>query len=62
MERTPLELAESIDQSRIIARDVRLRGIMFSKGDPDINGPREVEVVERYLSEGSRQQAALRGF
>lgn len=56
LERTPLELAEAVDQSRIIEHDVVLRGVEFSGGYPGINEPREVALVERYLNEDSRQK------
>ena len=59
MSRTPLETAESIDQSRIIEHDVPLHGVEFSKGYPGINEPRDVPVVERYLEEDPVQQAVF---
>jgi 3-deoxy-manno-octulosonate cytidylyltransferase (CMP-KDO synthetase) len=59
MERTPLEVAESIDQSRIIEHDVPLRAVEFAKGYPGINEPREVGVVEKYLAEDPLQLEAL---
>ena len=59
LERTPLELAESIDQSRIIEHDVTLQGVEFSKGYPGINEPREIAPVEAYLRDDARQQAVL---
>ncbi|OGX45680.1 MAG: hypothetical protein A3I71_04360 [Omnitrophica WOR_2 bacterium RIFCSPLOWO2_02_FULL_63_16] len=57
--RTPLELAEAIDQSRMLEHDVVLRGVEFSKGYPGINEPEDVAVVERYLAEDPVQQTAL---
>jgi len=59
MERTPLEIAESIDQSRIIEHDVPLRAVEFAKGYPGINEPREVALVEKYLAEDPSQVDAL---
>jgi 3-deoxy-manno-octulosonate cytidylyltransferase (CMP-KDO synthetase) len=59
MERTPLEIAESIDQSRIIEHDVPLHAVEFAKGYPGINEPREVAVVEKYLAEDPLQLDAL---
>ncbi len=59
MARTPLELAESIDQSRIIEHDVALQTVGFVKGYPGINEPRELELVERYLDEDPLQRAVL---
>lgn len=59
MERTPLEIVESIDQLRIIEHDETIRVVEFSKWYPDINEQGEVELVEKYLSEDPRQQAVL---
>jgi CMP-2-keto-3-deoxyoctulosonic acid synthetase len=59
LERTPLEQAEAIDQSRIIEHDVMLRSVDFRKGYPGINEPREVALVEEYLQTDAVQQAAL---
>lgn len=57
--RAPLEIAESIDQSRVIEHDVMLRGVEFSRGYPGINEPREVGTVQRYLDEDPKQQSVL---
>lgn len=57
--RTPIEIAESIDQSRIVEHDVVLRGVTFTKGYLGINEPREVEMVRAYLSDDPLQQAVL---
>ena len=59
LERTPLEIAESIDQFRVIEHDVPLRAVEFAKGYPGINEPREVWVVEKYLAEDPAQVDAL---
>jgi len=59
MHRTPLELIEGIDQSRVIENDVTLNGIEFSHGYPGINEPREVALVESYLSKDIQQQWIL---
>lgn len=59
LSRTPLEVAEAIDQSRMIEHDIVLRGVEFSRGYPGINEPDEVEVIEQYLREDPLQQAAL---
>lgn len=59
LERTPLEIAESIDQSRILEHDIVLRGVEFSRSYPGINESREVELVESYLSEDPQQQEVL---
>lgn len=59
MERTPLEIAESIDQSRIVEHDVPLHAVEFVKGYPGINEPREVGLVERCLAEDPLQVDVL---
>lgn len=59
MERTPLEVAESIDQSRVVEHDIGLCGVEFVKGYPGVNQPGEVELVERYLDEDPLQRAVL---
>lgn len=53
------EVAEAIDQSRIVEHDVPLCGVEFSKGYPGINEPREVGLVEKCLDEDPAQQRVL---
>ncbi len=60
MERTPLEIAQSIDQLRIVEYDEMMRVVEFSGWYPSINEPREVELVERCLSEDPLQREVLR--
>ena len=57
--RTPLEIATSIDQLRIIEHDVLLRAVEFRKGYPGINEPDEVDLVKSYLQDDLEQQAVL---
>ena len=57
--RTPLEIAESIDQSRILEYDIPLCAVSFSKGYPGINEPREVAVVKKILDQDLRQSTIL---
>ena len=59
MTRTPLEVAEGVDQSRIIEHDVTLRSVEFENNYPEINEPREVELVQRCLDEDPVQRALL---
>jgi 3-deoxy-manno-octulosonate cytidylyltransferase (CMP-KDO synthetase) len=59
LSRTPVETAESIDQSRIIEHDIDLRGVLFSRGYPGINEPREVALVEEFLRDDARQRQVL---
>ena len=60
--RTPLEVAEGIDQSRILEHDVPLRSVPFRRGYPGINEPREVAVVQDCLEDDPMQQAVLEGI
>jgi len=59
LSRTPGELAESIDQNRIVEHDVELWGVSFSKAYPGINEPAEVSIVERILDQDARQKEIL---
>jgi 3-deoxy-manno-octulosonate cytidylyltransferase (CMP-KDO synthetase) len=59
LSRTPIETAESIDQSRIVEHDIDLHGVPFSRGYPGINEPREVALVEDFLREDARQRDVL---
>lgn len=57
--RTPMETAESIDQSRIIEHDVPLLSVAFTGGYLGINEQREVDMVQACLNEDPHQQAVL---
>lgn len=59
LKRTPLETAESIDQSRIIEHDVPLLSVPFIRGYVGINEQREVDVVQACLNEDPHQRAVL---
>jgi len=59
MGRTPLELLESVDQSRIVESDEILQGVNFSRGYPGINERREIAIVERYLEQDPLQRLVL---
>ena len=59
LRRTPLELATSIDQLRILEQDVPLRAVEFHRGYPGINEPRDVELVETCLHGDAAQQRIL---
>jgi 3-deoxy-manno-octulosonate cytidylyltransferase (CMP-KDO synthetase) len=59
--RTPLEVAESIDQSRIVENDVCLKAVLFSKGYPEINEPREVDLVLKIFETDPLQQFVVEG-
>ncbi len=58
--RTPLEKAESIDQSRIIENNLGLFSVPFSGSFPGINEPREEEMVRKILKTNSRQKEVLK--
>lgn len=60
LSRTPLETAESIDQSRIIEHDFPLQSVEFSNGYPGINEPREIEMVHTVLREDPLQETVLK--
>lgn len=57
--RTPLECAESIDQSRILEHDLPLYAVPFSFGYPGINAPGDLQAVLRYLEQEGLQQNIL---
>lgn len=57
--RTPLEVSQSIDQSRIIENDLELLSVPFSAGYPCINEPREVETVKKILKSNKKQKQVL---
>ncbi len=59
LNRTPLEIAESIDQSRVVENDITLQGVEFSRGYIGINEPHEVPTVEAYLRDDPLQKAVL---
>ena len=44
---------------RILEHDETMRAVELSKWYPEINEPREVGLVERYLDEDPRQNAVL---
>ena len=58
--RTPLEISQSIDQSRIIENGFDLCSVTFSDGYPGINEPREVEIVKEILKTNPRQKEILK--
>lgn len=60
--RTPMEIAESLDQSRLLEHDRTLQGILFRHGHPGINQPEEVPGVEACLDRDPLQRAVLEGL
>jgi 3-deoxy-manno-octulosonate cytidylyltransferase (CMP-KDO synthetase) len=59
LSRTPLEIADSIDQSRILEPDVPLQGVTFTRGYLGLNEPRELEMVHSVLRDDPLQQKVL---
>lgn len=59
LNRTSLEINESIDQFRVIENDKNLWGIPLLKGYPGINEPREVDIVNSILLEDKNQKLIL---
>ena len=58
--RTPIEMAQSIDQSRIIEHDEDLLRVPFRSGYPGINEPREEAFVRSILDTNKKQQSILK--
>jgi len=58
--RTPLEMSQSIDQSRIVENDLVLNSVQFSSGSPGINEPREEEIVRKILISNPRQKTIIK--
>lgn len=57
--RTPLEIAEAIDQFRVIEHDLPLHTILLQQGYPTINERREVLLVEDVFGRDAMQQVIL---
>lgn len=62
LERTPLEIAEAVDQSRIIEHDLLLQGVLFRRGYIGINRPEEVALVQETMDQDPSQQTVLRNL
>ena len=60
LNRTPLEITQSIDQSRIIENDLELISVQFSAGFPGINDVREESTVKSILKTNKRQKDILK--
>ena len=57
--RTPLEQAGGMDQLRILEHDMALHTVVWERGYPTINEPREVPFVEESLERDGVQHAIL---
>ena len=60
LHRSPLEITQSIDQSRIIENDFPLFSVPFSVGFPGINDIREEKMVKVILKTNKRQNEILK--
>lgn len=49
MSETPLEILESIEQSRFLENDITIQGVRFRNAYPGINTPQEAEAVKNIL-------------
>jgi hypothetical protein len=57
--RTPFEIAEGTDQSRIVEHDLTLRVVEVRKGYRSINVPRDVALVEACFDNDGIQRSLL---
>ena len=57
--RTPLEIAESIDQLRLLEHDIALVAVPCVRAYPAVNEHRELALVEKCLREDETQQEIL---
>ncbi len=58
--RTPFEIGESLDQSRILEQDIPLQSVSFERGYLGVNEPREAEEARRSLERDPDQQSVLK--
>jgi 3-deoxy-manno-octulosonate cytidylyltransferase (CMP-KDO synthetase) len=56
---TPMELAEFIEQMRVIENDYILQSVPVSPSLPSVNEPHEAEVVLEYIRQDPEQKALL---
>lgn len=59
MAQTPLEILESIEQSRFLEHDIAIQGVRFQKAYPGINTPEEAQIVCKILETDSLQKNIL---
>ncbi|MBI3317691.1 MAG: 3-deoxy-manno-octulosonate cytidylyltransferase [Candidatus Omnitrophica bacterium] len=58
--RTPFEVAESLDQSRILEQEIPLQSVCFDRGYLGVNEPREAEAAQRCLASDPNQRSVLK--
>ncbi len=56
---SPIELAESIEQMRIIENGFAIRSVQVSPSLPSVNEPREADIVLDYIKNNAEQAALL---
>ena len=60
LKRMPLEISQSIDQSRIIENGLKIKGVNFQMGHPGINDLREEQMVRQILKSDVNQSEILK--
>lgn len=56
---SPIELAESIEQMRIIENGFAIRSVQVSPSLPSVNEPREADIVLDYIRQNDEQRKLL---
>lgn len=56
----PVELAEFIEQMRILENDYTLRSVPVAPSLPSVNEPQEAEIVMDYIRDSTEQSSLLR--
>jgi 3-deoxy-manno-octulosonate cytidylyltransferase (CMP-KDO synthetase) len=56
---TPVELAEFIEQMRILENDYILQSVPVLPSLPSVNEPHEADVVLKYIRQDPEQKALL---
>jgi 3-deoxy-manno-octulosonate cytidylyltransferase (CMP-KDO synthetase) len=56
---SPIELAESIEQMRIIENGFAIRSVQVSPSLPSVNEPREANIVLDYIRQDDEQRKLL---
>ena len=59
LERTPIEINASIDQSRLLEHDYVINGVSFRAGYPGVNEEYELEKALKILETDKTQKALL---
>lgn len=59
LQSTPIELAEFIEQMRILENDYILQSVPVAPSLPSVNEPHEADLVLQYIQQDSEQRALL---